>query len=346
MIDIRPFDPSSATRTEWNAVHVFRYARNEEDTPGEALFDEAEFERQTRHQWPLYEERRWYAWAGDEIAGVIGASFRRGGTANYDIHAPHLYAWCSVRKHQRRRRFATGLLRPLLNFMDERNKTLATLDTSTSDGEAFLSAVGATLKQRSIENRAPFDGLDWAKLDRWHAAATSMTAPLHWEIHVGRVPLDKLEATILQYNALLADIPLGDLESPPPRWDLTECLTWYEELDGHIGDHILVMLMDGDTVAAVSEVVWDSRFPDHLYQRLTAVARPWRGRGLAKGVKAAMMQVVRDRRPDIKFVMTSNANMNAPMLSINEQLGFREHRRTAVYQVGPEAISTYLMSRG
>ena len=110
----------------------------------------------------------------------------------------------------------------------------------------------------------------------------------------------------------------------------------------HTGDHILIVLIEGDTVAALSEAVWDSRFPDHLYQRLTAVARPWRGRGLAKAVKAAMMQARRNHHPSIQTIITSNAKMNAPMLSINEQLGFCEHRRTAVYQIGPETISDYL----
>ena len=78
---------------------------------------------------------------------------------------------------------------------------------------------------------------------------------------------------------------------------------------------------------------------------LTAVARPWRGRGLAKGVKAAMMRLIRDRHPDIRFITTSNANVNAPMLSINTRLGFAEHRRTASYQIGPDAISDFLARR-
>ena len=93
MIEIRFFDPDAASRTEWAAVHAFRRARNEEDTPDEVLFDDDEFERQACHRWPLYENRRWYAWAGDEIAGVVGASLRREGTPDYDTHASHLFAW-------------------------------------------------------------------------------------------------------------------------------------------------------------------------------------------------------------------------------------------------------------
>ena len=118
-------------------MHLFRRARNDEDTPGDAVLDDAEFERQVRHQWPLYENLRWYAWSGDDI----------------------------VRAHWRRQGVATKLLRPVLDLMRERNKTVATFDTSVSYGHAFLTAIGATLKHRQIESRAPLSGLDWATLE-------------------------------------------------------------------------------------------------------------------------------------------------------------------------------------
>jgi GNAT superfamily N-acetyltransferase len=145
MIEVRPFDPNSATPAEWAAVHVFRRARNEEDTPDEPVPEDAEFERETRHRWALYENRRWYAWAGDEIAGIIGSSFRREGTADYDDYAAYLYGWCGVRTHRRGQGIATDLLRPLRNFMHERNKSVATFETSLPDGHAFLTAIGGAL---------------------------------------------------------------------------------------------------------------------------------------------------------------------------------------------------------
>src|SRR5271170_7756507 len=162
MIEVRPFDPNSATPAEWAAVHVFRRARNEEDTPDEPLPEDAEFERQTRHRWPLYDSRRWHAWAGEEIAGIIGSTFRREGTADYNDYAAYLYGWCGVRTHQRRQGIATDLLRPLRNFMHERHKSVATFETSAPDGHAFLTAIGGALKHEQIESRAPAANVDWA----------------------------------------------------------------------------------------------------------------------------------------------------------------------------------------
>jgi RimJ/RimL family protein N-acetyltransferase len=326
-------------------VHVFRRARNAEDTPDEPVDEDAEFERQARHRWPLSESRRWYAWAGGEIAGVIGASFRREGTADYSDYAAHLYGWCGVRMHRRRQGIATHLLRPLLEFMRERNKSIATFSTPLADGHAFLTAIGAALKHEQIENRARTDKVDWAMLVRWRDAALAINTQLHWEIHPSRTPLERLETLLPQFGALQSDVPFGDLDLPPIRSELPAWLAWYEELDRHGGDDALIMLMDGENIAAICQSAWDSRYPDRVYQLLTAVAPSWRGRGLAKGVKAAMMTLIRERHPEVQFISTSNARQNAPILSINARLGFVEHRRAGSYQIGPDTLSDYLARR-
>ena len=38
---------------------------------------------------------------------------------------------------------------------------------------------------------------------------------------------------------------------------------------------------------------------------------------------------------------TDNANSNAPMLSINERLGFREHKVAKVYQIERSALDGF-----
>ncbi|RYF42623.1 MAG: hypothetical protein EOO25_06105 [Comamonadaceae bacterium] len=78
---------------------------------------------------------------------------------------------------------------------------------------------------------------------------------------------------------------------------------------------------------------------------MTAVAAPWRGQGLAKAVKAAMLLLLRDRRPDVTTLITTNAHANAPMLSINQRLGFRVHREEGTWQIGQEALAAFLQPR-
>ena len=51
----------------------------------------------------------------------------------------------------------------------------------------------------------------------------------------------------------------------------------------------------------------------------------YRGHGLGKWLKAAMLEKVLAERPAVKFVRTGNADENVPMLKINHALGFKPY---------------------
>jgi GNAT superfamily N-acetyltransferase len=211
-----------------------------------------------------------------------------------------------------------------------------------AEAHAFLGAIGATEKLRMFENRLSLAGLDWAELARWKDDATAQATGLRWEIHAGRVPPDRLAQLMGPFSQLVGDMPRGALAGPPLRFELQGHLSWYEELDRTGGDHLVVMLLDGDEVAAVCNAHWDARFGERVHQALTAVARRWRGRGLAKGVKAAMLQLVQARCPQARTIITSNAEMNGPILAINQRLGFVTHRRHGHYQIDLQTLRNFL----
>ncbi len=100
------------------------------------------------------------------------------------------------------------------------------------------------------------------------------------------------------------------------------------------------------TGTAICEAHWDPRTPERLHQRLTGVARAWRGRSLAKAMKAAMLESVRALHPELRTVATYNAEVNAPILAINRRLGVEVHRRQGVYQLDVESLAKYLARRG
>lgn len=342
-IDIVPFDPHHATAAQWAAYHAYRRIRAEEDIPGEPILSDADFEHHLRRHRPMDESRRVIALHGERVVGNLLLEFRRAGTPDYERFAPFVGAGGGVMQAYRRQGIATALLGALLAFMQEHGKTTATLGAAARDANAFLQALGATEKHRAVENRLPLGGLDWDALDRWQANATSAPgAHLRWEIHAGRVPLDRLARLMAPFTVLIGDMPLGALDLPAIRYELPAHVSWYEEMDRSGGEHLVVMLLDGDEVAAVCNAHWEKRFPDRVFQALTAVARPWRGKGLAKGVKAAMLKLVRERHPEVRMIVTHNAEVNAPMLSINRRLGFAVYRQTVSYQIDRESLGRRL----
>jgi GNAT superfamily N-acetyltransferase len=78
--------------------------------------------------------------------------------------------------------------------------------------------------------------------------------------------------------------------------------------------------------------------PATVFQDDTGIDPDHRGRGLGKWVKAAMLMKVRAELPDAERVVTGNAFSNAPMLAINDTLGFVVNRTRTEWQVEVPAV--------
>jgi len=340
------FDPERASAEEWAQALAYWRLRNEEDLPGEPLPDDAHTEHNVRQHTPLYVVHRVFVRDPQgTLAGSLNMSVRREGTPDHEAFAPFANVWGGVRRSHRRRGVGSLLLRELLMLMDAQGKTTATFNVHLPESHAFLAAIGATEKHRSMENRMAFAGLDEDALARWRAEALATGHGLRLEIHAGRVPFERLATLMAPLSALLEDAPTTGLARAPMRFELEDFRAWYAEIDRRGGEHFLVLLLDGDEVAAVCDASWNQLYPDRMFQRLTAVARHWRGKGLAKGVKAVMLQLVRERHPGVVMAVTQNAEVNAPMLAINRQLGFAPHRHDGAYQIGTESLRAFLSTR-
>jgi GNAT superfamily N-acetyltransferase len=224
------------------------------------------------------------------------------------------------------------------------NKTVLTMSAQTEPGHAFLKHVGAIEKHRTVEQRAVFAGLDWLRFRQWEDGAAAQG--LAWERYAGRVPRDVLIDLLPVFTELFADVPLGGLETGPIRWEMNGYDLWYETLERVGGAHHLVLLRaPNGSVAGLSEAGWDIRAPSIVRQQLTAVTRPWRGRGIGRALKAAMLRQVHEMHPEATVIGTNNAEVNAPILSINARAGFKVAWRNVDYQVTREVLDEWERSR-
>jgi len=341
-IRLHRFNPESATPAQWHQFHAFRRLRLGQDFPDDPIMPDHEAETILRQQRPAYETERWLALRNDDIVGTLNLSYRREESAGSEDYRNHVDVAGGVLLSERRQGVGRALLGGLAHFMDHRGKTIATARVHLPDGHAFMARIGATCHLLHVESRLPFDQIRWDDLGRWVEPPALSASGLSWEVHAGRVPMTALEPLMKPLSALLNEQPLGTLQGPSLRYELEHFSTWYAEMDRRGGDHFLVLLRNAEEIAAVCDAYWDQRFPDRVYQELTAVAGPWRNRGLAKAVKARMLKLVRERHPEVRTAITNNANSNAPILSINRQLGFSVHREAGTYQIGKAALEAYL----
>ena len=340
-IEIRPFDPRSASRTEWDALHAYRRQRAAEEFPDDPFLRDAEFEQAAQRQFPFVLHHRFLALRAGEIVGNIILGVRRPGTEGYEAHAPYVDVFGGVLKQQRRRGVGRVLFAHLHDFMAANGKSLASIKVVFPDGHGFVAATGAQTRLRSVENHLAFDDVPWAQLPAWRDRVGQL--PLRWEVHAPRVPIPRLAQLMAPFSSLINQQPLGELEMPPIRYQLAAFEAWYRELELHGGEHYLLLLLNaGDEVAAVCDANWDARVPQRAHQSFTAVAQPWRGQGVAQAIKAATLLLVRERRPEVTTFTTYNAQANGPMLAINRKLGFRVHREECTYQLPRETLGAFL----
>ena len=62
---------------------------------------------------------------------------------------------------------------------------------------------------------------------------------------------------------------------------------------------------------------------ERAYQWGTLVRPDHRGHRLGLAVKVANVRLLQETQPQITTVVTFNADVNAPMVAVNERLGFR-----------------------
>ena len=105
---------------------------------------------------------------------------------------------------------------------------------------------------------------------------------------------------------------------------------------------IMLTIEEDGKISGLTEMRNNPAFKSMITQELTGVKEEYRGRGLGKWLKAAMLLEIKERFPEVKVVRTENATTNAPMLSINDRLGFKFFRESIEAQIGIEQLNKYL----
>jgi GNAT superfamily N-acetyltransferase len=258
--------------------------------------------------------------------------FRRAGTPDAAEHAPHIYGSGSVAAAVRRKGVGTRLLQQIHGLMHTLDKSVLRMTAETDGAHAFMTRIGATAKLSTVEYRSLIEELDWSSLRTWEDAAADLG--LVFECYAGHVPREVLLRLLPSINVLISDFPMEALEWGPVRFDIESFDQQYEEMDRTGGAHHLILLRAPDgAVAGVSDAEWDGWQPKIANQLLTAVAPSWRGRGVARALRAALMRQISSSHPSVEEIRTRNTETNPAILAVNRRFGFSVLGRKVEYQI-------------
>ncbi len=345
-IDIVSFEPETASRKEWERFHRFRRLRHQERDPEDPLLDDQTIERMMKRPDPHWRTLRYAVVDSEDPEAQLGMLYfevAKEEAPDYKENKNIAWIYLEVLATRRREGIGRRLLERAGRMTRERDRSLIIMGSDEEDGKAFIKAIGAKVGQHTRESRLYLDRVDWQMIEEWAEAGPARSPDTNLRFFTNYIDEDVIDdfADVLTeaFNQMPKDeIDRGDEIMTPER-----IREWEARFKDAGGTRLSGVTFEADgRISGLTEMGY---FPDKeamIHQFMTGVRPPYRGRGLGKWLKAAMLLKVRQEFPQVKVVVTGNATSNAAMLSINERMGFKPHREGILSQITLESLEEYL----
>lgn len=190
-------------------------------------------------------------------------------------------------------------------------------------------------EQKSVEvcRRQEIGSLDWNTVEKLHAEAAQAAADYELIRITGALPDDLLDGMVA-LTAFINDAPKDELEMEDDVYT-PERLRAYEAAQAAADQtirRVVARHRPTGELAGHTTIVVERERPQLGHQHDTAVAGAHRGHRLGALLKTDMLLWMRTAEPALSQVDTWNAESNAHMIGINEQLGYRILARGFGYQ--------------
>jgi len=342
-IKIYPIDLKNATDHEYTRLNELKNILHSESLPEDPPVPLSERVQQWRNFPDFVKQSSWVVWdaSHQQIIAFGEAAF-------YDTDENEHVAEFNIQvlPEHRRKGLARQFLPRIVEFAEHHQRRL--LITGSSEhipaSGAFLERIGAQKVLVNRVNQLKLSELNQDLVNHWLAKAPHLTKVFDLGFWDGVYPDEHLAAIAnLQYE-LSKDVPRDDLEVEAFNFT-PEIIRQMENTlfaGGNTRWNIYAIQKTDNQLVGFTEVFMNPSRPGILNQGITGVLPEFRKQGLGSWLKAEMIQRIRQDWPQVEVIRTNNANSNAPMLKINEAMGFKPYLANAVWQVEIEQVKAYL----
>ena len=292
---------------------------------------------------PLMKMRGLAAWDGPTAVGLT-SMWLWYGTRNRTLGEGEL----SVHPAHRRRGIATHLATQTARFMrDDGRETMLMYGLESKPNVRFWKSLGHDVGYREKISRLDIASVNPELMEDWIRRASERAGDISLVRWKGQPARHLLPAFRLARDAM-NDAPIGTLDYEKGLDPLDE--VWGSGAMLETSERscwtVAAMTTNGE-MAGYTTTTIDLLAPSLSWQGDTGVMREHRGRGIGRWLKAAMWRWIADEAPTGVATRTENADTNAAMLAINQEMGFEPWLDWAGWQpdLGALAISPVQVSR-
>jgi len=226
---------------------------------------------------------------------------------------------------------------------DDRHLLMTETVDRIPEGEAFLNRIGAKKGLESHTNQPCLTDLNRRLLDEWLVYGQENLKEFEIGLWRGAYPEQEIQA-IADLWELTNQHPFGELEIEDMHVTTEQIRQSEQNIFARGIQRWIIHAVDRATrkFARYTETTWNPNRPEIRMQEMTGVFPRFRNKGLGRWLIAVMLDQVLKEHPEIKYVRTGNADSNAAMLKINNELGIKPYMANTLWQVEIQKVMDYL----
>jgi mycothiol synthase len=321
------FKPSELTEEDWKKYFDSRdrvYSQLAPDDPSPSHKRRRSYMLSPH---PDYELSWWRADSDSgEVVGMGRVWWARESAPNYEGEKETAYADLILEEEFTTKETQTVFLGYLARKAEQIGKQKLVVETRAEHQYSFFASLGCGIVSSRVINRLALSEVDLQMVARWREAGRKRASGVMIE-RFSSVPNQDLEEYCKLYTEMWNQAPL---ENAAPEMIVTpesrRKMEKYFQSQGEVWSTMISKEPDG-VISGMTEIWYQPEAWHLIEQGLTGVRDQYRGRGLGKWLKAEMLTYAMMEYPRARVIEAGNADANAPMISINQRVGFKVHRK-------------------
>ena len=337
---IETFDRMNATDEQFSSITDLRNKLGVEANPDDPPNTVENIKLQMQNIPPVYEFHSWVSWDDSGAKAVAQLVVPKMETNQHIVQFD-----ISVLPEYRRQGLATAFLSPIVAVTEREGRRLMITNSNSNvpAGEKFMEALGANLGLSTRRNDLLIVDVDRALVRSWIDRASERAAGFDLVEFVGPYPEDELSA-IATMQLAINTMPTDDLDVEDMKFTPEHLKQMDDAMVARGNDRWSLVAREKSTGKYVgwTDLMFNPSKPKLADVGGTAVSSDYKNLGLGRWLKAAILQKLLDEKPEVERVRTGNAQSNAPMLKINDEMGFKPALTMNLWQVELDKVKEYL----